>query len=152
MVDKLTTAEVDSLLDTLEERFSANMERHPEIKWENILEKIKKSPKHLEVLSEMEQTGGEPDIVGNKYIFMDCSTESPKGRRKLCYDRPALEARKKNKPESDVLTVAKEIGIELLTEEEYRYLQTYGQFDLKTSTWVATPENIRNLGGAIFCD
>jgi len=100
----------------------------------------------------MERTGGEPDVVGNTHMFMDCSAESPKGRRSTCYDREALEARKKNKPETDAMSMAAEMGIELLTEEDYRTLQTVGEFDLKSSSWVKTPDKIRKLGGAIFCD
>lgn len=140
------------LLDTLEERFNDNMHRHPGMIWDEIENRLVKQPDKLWSLNEMERTGGEPDVVGNDYIFIDCSQDSPTARRSLCYDRDALNARKKNPPKSDVKTIAKEMRIELLTEEDYRMLQEIEPFDLKTSTWVETPDNIRELGGAIFCD
>lgn len=152
MVRTLSEPEQERLLGHLEERFKQNMDRHPEMAWEAILERLTKQPETLFSLHEMERTGGEPDVVGNVYVFMDCSPETPKGRRSVCYDRPALEARKKYPPENDAQTLAREIGIELLTEEDYRNLQKYGEFDLKSSSWVKTPQNIRKLGGAIFCD
>lgn len=148
----LTTEDKESLLETLEERFKGNMHRHPTLKWEVLLEKLEEAPDKLWSVNEMERTGGEPDVVGDSYVFMDCSKESPKGRRSLCYDRSALEARKKNPPKNDIKTMASEMGVELLTEEEYRMLQTIEEFDLKTSTWIETPAKIRDLGGALFCD
>lgn len=152
MVEKLSDEEQNKLLSTLEGRFSKHMQRHPKMNWSEVQTKLLERPSSLWTLHEMERTGGEPDVVGNTYMFMDCSTESPKGRRNVCYDREALDARKKNKPETDAISMAKEMGIEILTEEEYRTLQTFGEFDLKSSSWVLTPENIRQLGGAIFCD
>lgn len=148
----LSDVEQETLLYDLEERFKENMDRHPEMSWAAVLEQLMDQPEILVALYRMENTGGQPDIIGDDYVFVDCAPESPKGRRKVCYDRPALEARKKYKPDNDAVTLAEEIGIELLTEEEYRTLQTYGEFDLKTSTWVKTPKDIRELGGAIFCD
>jgi hypothetical protein len=143
------------LLTTLKERFEENMARHKGINWANVEKRIEAAK--LWSLSEMERTGGEPDVVGfdkktGEYIFYDCSAESPKGRRSLCYDRQAWESRKEHKPESDAFTVAAAMGIELLTEEEYRKLQELGDFDLKTSSWIMTPADVRNLGGALFCD
>lgn len=152
MTHELSKEEQDVLLKILEERFTKHMERHPEVTWETVKEKLMTQPDKIWTLNEMERTGGEPDVVGHDVVFVDCAAESPKGRRSICYDRPALEARKKNKPENDAQTFAAEIGIEMLTEEEYRKLQTYGAFDLKTSSWVQTPPDIRNLGGAIYCD
>lgn len=146
--DETTT----ELLDTLEERFIDNMHRHPETTWDDIKNRLVKQPDKLWSLNEMERTGGEPDVVGNGYIFIDCSKDSPTARRSLCYDRDALEARKKHPPKSDVKTMAAEMQIELLTEEDYRMLQAIEPFDLKTSTWVETPDKIRKLGGAIYCD
>jgi hypothetical protein len=145
------------LLKTLKARFSGNMNRHPDIEWEKVLAKLEANPGKIWSLSGMERTGGEPDVVGydnntGEYVFMDCSAESPKGRRSLCYDREALESRKEFKPETSVVDMAAEMGVELLTEEQYRELQLLGSFDLKTSSWVKTPGKIRALGGAIFCD
>lgn len=145
------------LYKVLKNRFENNMPRHSNIKWDDVKSKLESNPKKLEVLNKMEQTGGEPDVIGynkksNEYIFIDCSAESPRGRRSLCYDRKALEARKEHKPKNSALDMAKEIGIEILTEDQYRKLQTLGEFDTKTSSWVKTPEPIRKLGGAIFCD
>lgn len=149
---KLAKKDKVILLERLKERFLNYKERHPKIEWEDVLKRLEKQPERLKALAEMEKTGGEPDIVGTDYIFIDCAPESPKGRRRVCYDRKALEERKKFKPENDAKTFAQEMGIELLTEEEYRDLQSYGEFDLKTSSWLETPEKIRELGGAIFGD
>lgn len=146
------SSEQDELIGVLRKRFEENMHRHPKTKWENVEEKILNQPNKLRSLLVMEETGGEPDIVGDTFIFIDCSTESPKGRRSYCYDREALNNRKKNKPENDVLTVASEIGVDVLTEEEYRSLQSIEEFDLKTSSWIKTPSEIRELNGALFCD
>jgi hypothetical protein len=131
--------------------------RHPGLAWDQIQAKLEANPEKLWSLSEMERTGGEPDIVGHdkktgEYIFYDCSSESPKGRRSLCYDREALDGRKENKPKDNAIDVAAAMGIELLTEQQYRELQTLGEFDTKTSSWIKTPSNIRKLGGALFCD
>lgn len=155
--NKLSQEEADQLLSTLKERFEKNMNRHKDIQWDKIQAKLEENPQKLWSLYEMEKTGGEPDLVGydknsNQYIFYDCSAESPKGRRSICYDREALESRKKNKPENSAMDMAEEMGIEILTEEEYRFLQELGEFDRKTSSWVKTPANIRKLGGALFCD
>lgn len=154
---KLSQEHADQLLITLKERFEKNMNRHKDIKWDDVEEKLKTKPDKLFSLNEMERTGGEPDLVTydnntDQYIFFDCSAESPRGRRSTCYDQEALESRKKNKPESSAMDMAEAMGIEILTEEEYRYLQGLGEFDTKTSSWVKTPANIRKLGGAIFCD
>jgi len=143
------------LLDTLKERFEKNMHLHKGVKWDNVAKRLDVNPQSLGTLAEMERTGGEPDVVSfgkNEIAFVDCSPESPKGRRSLCYDRAAWESRKEHKPASDAVTVAKEIGIEILTEDEYRELQMRGEFDLKTSSWVGTPSEVREKGGAIFCD
>lgn len=142
----------DQVLNILEERFLENMNRHPDQEWAMIEEKLRAQPSKIWTLSEMERTGGEPDVIGDDDVFMDCSAESPKGRRSVCYDRPGLEGRKKNKPDNDAETLAADIGIDLLTEEEYRYLQSFGAFDLKSSSWIQTPKRIRDLGGALFCD
>jgi len=152
MVNQLSADEQEELLKNLEERFLNHMERHPKMKWAGIKEQLLGQVEKIEVLAEMERTGGEPDVVGNEAVFVDCSAESPKGRRSVCYDQPALKSRKKNKPKDDAQTLADEIGIEILNEEEYRSLQEYGKFDLKSSSWVHTPDKIRKLGGAIFCD
>lgn len=151
-MNQLSSEQMNELIVILRNRFTENMHRHPTMKWENIEEKILNQPEKLFSLLAMEQTGGEPDIVGGEIVFIDCSTESPEGRRSYCYDREALDNRKKNKPKNDVLTVASKIGIELLTEEEYRHLQSFGEFDLKTSSWIKTPSKIRKLNGALFCD
>lgn len=153
----LSSKQIVELLTKLKIRFEKNMNRHKNIKWDNVLARLEKNNEKLWSLYEMERTGGEPDVISydkksNEYIFYDCSPESPAGRRSLCYDRKALDARKENKPKDSALDVGAYIGIELLTEEEYRELQKLGEFDLKTSSWVITPENIRKLGGAIFCD
>ena len=147
----------DDLLRTLMTRFEKHMERHPGLAWAPVQAKLEASPERLRSLDEMEQTGGEPDVVGydraaDQYAFFDCSAESPKGRRSLCYDREAQQARKEHQPQNNAIDVAAAMGIELLTEEQYRELQRLGEFDTKTSSWVATPEDIRSLGGALFCD
>ena len=145
------------LLKTLKARFEKNMNRHNDIEWNNVLTKLGNQPEKLWSLSEMERTGGEPDVVGfdkktGEYIFYDCSAESPKGRRNLCYDREALESRKEFKPKDTAMDMASSMGIEILTEEQYRELQKLGAFDTKTSSWLKTPSGIRKLGGAIFAD
>lgn len=145
------------LLSTLKTRFEKNKKLHKDFEWNKIKEKLEANPKKLWSLSEMERTGGEPDVVGydkktGEYIFYDCSAESPKERRSLCYDREALDSRKENKPRDSAIDMATAIGIELLTEEEYRNLQKLGEFDLKTSSWIKTTPDIRKLGGALFCD
>lgn len=154
---KLSTTERDDLLAVLEDRFEKNMDRHKGVEWAKVLAKLEASPEKLAVINEMEITGGEPDVVGHEkktgeYIFVDCSAESPKGRRSVCYDRAALDARKEHKPANSAIDLANAIGIEILTEEQYRELQKLGPFDLKTSSWIATPSEIRKLGGALFCD
>lgn len=155
--NKLTQDEIDKLLETLRTRFDKNMSRHEEIKWEAVEGKLQNSPDKLFSLFKMEETGGEPDIVDydfekDEYIFYDCSKESPKGRRSICYDQEALDKRKEHKPIDSAVNMAYNMGIELLDEVEYSYLQSLGDFDLKTSSWIKTPEKIRKLGGAIFCD
>ncbi|MEW8971409.1 MAG: DUF4256 domain-containing protein [Mesobacillus sp.] len=154
---ELTSEQQKELLGILIARFEKNMGRHEGLDWADVVAKIENNPDKLWSLNEMEATGGEPDVVGfdsetGEYIFYDCAAESPKGRRSVCYDREALESRKKHKPENSVMDMANAMGIELLTEEQYRELQELGKFDLKTSSWVQTPENIRKLGGALFCD
>ena len=145
------------LLGIFKARFSQHMNRHPGLEWEKVQAKLEANHDKLWSLHEMERTGGEPDVAGYdeqtaEYIFYDCSAESPQGRRSVCYDREALESRKKHKPEDSAIDMAAAMGIELLTEEEYRELQKLGDFDLKTSSWVRTPARIRELGGALFCD
>lgn len=145
------------LISELKTRFEKNINRHKGLEWTKVQARLDASPEKLWSLAEMERTGGEPDVVGfdkktGEYVFYDCSPESPKGRRSLCFDRAAWESRKEHKPESDAASVAAAIGVELLTEEQYRELQELGEFDLKTSSWVNTPDEIRRLGGAIFCD
>jgi hypothetical protein len=147
----------EELLKTLKARFEKNMNRHKDLAWAKVQARLDAAPDKLWSLNEMEKTGGEPDVVGQdkktgEFIFYDCSTESPKGRRSLCYDREALESRKENKPANSATDMAAAMGIELLTEEQYRELQKLGEFDTKTSSWVKTPSNIRKLGGAVFCD
>jgi hypothetical protein len=154
---ELSSEQRENLLNVLKARFEKNMDRHKSIDWVNVQAKLEANVEKLWPLNEMERTGGEPDVVGydkktGEYIFYDCSMESPKGRRSLCYDREALEARKEFKPENSAIDMAASMGIELLPEEEYRELQKLGNFDLKTSSWVKTPADIRKLGGAIFCD
>ena len=153
----LSPAQREELLGVLKARFEKNMGRHKGLDWSKVQAKLEANTEKLWSLNEMERTGGEPDVVGHdkktgKYIFYDCSAESPKGRRSVCYDREALEARKENKPKDSAINVARAIGIELLTEDQYRELQKLGEFDLKTSSWVQTPSEIRKLGGALFCD
>lgn len=148
---------MDELYKLLKERFDANMIRHEGVKWDDIMVRITDNSKVLTALKAMESTSGEPDVVVFKsnpsdLYFVDCSKESPAGRRSLCYDREALEKRKNNKPDGNAIDAADEMGIRILTDTEYRYLQTLGTFDTKTSSWVLTPEPIRKLGGAIFCD
>lgn len=145
------------LLNELKTRFGKNMNRHKGLEWEKVQAKLEANTEKLWSLSEMERTGGEPDVVAfdkkaGEYIFYDCSAESPKGRRSFCYDHEALDSRKEHKPENSAVNMAAAMGIELLTEEEYRELQKLGEFDLKTSSWVKTPNDVRRLGGAIFCD
>jgi hypothetical protein len=148
----------EELIGNLKARFEKNMNRHSGIEWANVLEKLENAPAgKLLSLIEMERTGGEPDVVSHdpatgEYVFYDCSAESPKGRRSICYDHEALESRKEFKPENSAINMAAEMGIEVLTEEQYRQLQQLGNFDTKTSSWVKTPEAIRKHGGAIFCD
>lgn len=154
---ELSPEQREVLLGTLKARFEKNMNRHKGLEWAQVQAKLEANTEKLWSLNEMEGTGGEPDVVGldkerGEYIFYDCAAESPKGRRSVCYDREALEARKKHKPENSAMDLAADMGIELLTEEQYRELQELGNFDLKTSSWVQTPANIRKLGGAIFCD
>lgn len=154
---ELTPEQQEGLLRILEGRFIKYMNRHEGMEWAEIREKLEANPEKLWSLHEMERTGGEPDVVGydvekDEYIFYDCSAESPKGRRSLCYDREALEARKKHKPENSAVDVAAAMGIEILTEDQYRELQKLERFDQKTSSWVQTPADIRKLGGALFCD
>lgn len=145
------------LLNTLRTRFEKNTKRHKGLDWAKVQAKLETNPDKLRALDEMEQSGGEPDVVWldkntNAYVFVDCSEESPKGRRSICYDHEALNARKENKPKNSAVGMAEDMGIELLSEEEYRKLQTLGEFDLKTSSWVKTPSEIRQLKGALFCD
>jgi Protein of unknown function (DUF4256) len=147
----------EELLRTLKARFEKNMNRHEGLEWAKVQAKLEANPEKLWSLNEMERTGGEPDVVGydkktGEFIFCDCSAESPKGRRSVCYDREALESRKEHKPENSAIDMAAAMGIELLTEEQYRELQKLGNFDMKTSSWVKTPSDIRKLGGALFCD
>ena len=147
----------DALLEVLKIRFEKNAHRHKGVAWAAVQARLGKSQNTVRSLAEMERTGGEPDVVGQdkktgEYTFVDCSAESPAGRRSLCYDREALQSRKENRPEGSALDMAASMGIELLTEDQYRALQELGEFDLKTSSWVKTPSEIRNLGGALFCD
>jgi uncharacterized protein DUF4256 len=154
----LSPGQREELLRTLKSRFEKNMNRHKGLEWAHVQAKLKAHAEKLWSLNEMERTGGEPDVISShdkktgEYIFCDCSAESPKGRRNVCYDREALDSRKEHKPEDNALDMAAAMGIELLTEEQYRELQKLGNFDTKTSSWVKTPSNIRKLGGALFCD
>ena len=153
----LSSKQREDLLKALKSRFEKNMNRHNGLDWPKVQSRLEGNPEKLWSLSEMERTGGEPDIVGydrktGEYIFYDCAADSPSGRRSLCYDREALDSRKANKPKGNAVEMAAAMGIELLTEEEYRELQQLGDFDTKTSSWVKTPLNVRKLGGAIFCD
>ncbi len=147
----------EELLKSLKDRFEKNMNRHKSLKWSEVQAKLETNPEKLWSLNEMERTYGEPDTIGNdnktgEYIFYDCSEDSPKGRRSFCYDRKGLESRKENKPENNAVDMASDMGIEILTEEQYRELQKLGNFDTKTSSWIKTPDDIRKLGGAIFAD
>lgn len=153
----LSKSQLDRLLQILEGRFEGHMSRHKGIQWADVHAKLRLAGPKLWSLYEMERTGGEPDVIGHErktgeFVFCDCSAESPAGRRSLCYDRRALESRKEHKPKGSALEAASAMGIELLTEEQYRELQQLGSFDLKTSSWVQTPADIRRLGGALFCD
>jgi hypothetical protein len=153
----LSSGQREELFRALKARFEKNMHRHQGLEWAQVQAKLEAHAEKLWSLSEMERTGGEPDVVGHdkktgEYIFYDCTAESPKDRRSLCYDREALESRKENKPANNAMDVASAMGIELLTEEQYRALQKLGNFDTKTSSWVQTPSAIRKLGGALFCD
>jgi hypothetical protein len=153
----MNTRQRDELLEVLSTRFAKHARRHTGIEWTQVQARLTKNPGKLRSLAEMERTGGEPDVVGHdkktdEYLFVDCSAESPAGRRSLCYDPEALKSRKENRPEGSAIDTAESIGIELLTEEQYRALQELGEFDLKTSSWVKTPPGIRRLGGALFCD
>jgi hypothetical protein len=157
MKKKLSAEQHNALLATLKTRFEKNKNRHKNIEWNKVQTKLDTNIDKLWSLNEMEETGGEPDVVGydkqtDEYIFYDCSAESPKGRRSLCYDREALNSRKEFKPKDSVIDMAANMGIELLNEEQYRALQQLGEFDTKTSSWVETPVEIRKLGGAVFCD
>jgi len=154
---KLSSKQSEELLRVLKTRFEKNKNRHKGFEWIKVEARLEGDTKKLWSLNEMERTGGEPDVVGQdkkrgEYIFYDCSEESPKGRRSLCYDREALESRKEHKPKNSAIDLASAMGIEILTEDQYRELQKLGNFDLKTSSWVKTPDSIRKLGGAIFCD
>jgi hypothetical protein len=154
---KLSPQQSEQLLKALKARFEKNMDRHKGLEWAKVRAKLEAHPDKLWSLNEMERTGGEPDVVGHdkktgEYIFYDCAAESPKGRRSVCYDQEALKARKEHKPDDSAMNMAAAMGIELLTEEEYRKLQTIEEFDTKTSSWVNTPSGIRKLGGALFCD
>jgi len=153
----LSKRQHEEILENLKARFEKNLGRHKGLDWAGVQAKLEASAEKLWSLSEMEKTGGEPDVVGQdkktgEYIFYDCSADTPKGRRSICYDRAALDSRKEHKPKSSAMEMAAAMGIEMLTEEEYRGLQRLGEFDLKTSSWVKTPANIRKLGGALFCD
>lgn len=153
----LSAKEREELLETLQERFQKNMNRHKGLDWSDVQAKLEDDPAKLWSLSEMESSGGEPDVIGydkkkREFIFVDCSPETPKGRTSVCYDRNGLESRKEHKPKNNAVDMASSMGIEILTEEQYRRLQKLGEFDTKTSSWVETPADIRKLGGALFCD
>lgn len=154
---ELTSKQREELLSALQARFEKNMNRHKSLDWAKVRAKLEANPEKLWSLNEMETTGGEPDVVSRDkktgdYIFYDCAAESPKGRRSICYDREALNSRKEHKPKDSAMDMAAAMGVELLTEEQYRGLQKLGEFDLKTSSWIMTPPDIRKLGGALFCD
>ena len=154
---RLSETEAEEIIQTLKRRFEKNMNRHKGISWEDVAKKLESKPEKLWSLFKMEETGGEPDLTGKdkktgEYIFIDCAAESPRGRRSICYDREALNARKEHKPANSAMDLAAEMNTEILTEEQYRELQELGEFDLKTSSWIKTPEPIRRLGGALFCD
>jgi len=156
-IKKVTTEQQKQLILLLKNRFERNMQRHKDIKWSQLQTILEANPEKLWSLHEMERTGGEPDVVSfdkttGKYSFYDCSVESPIGRRSVCYDREGQDSRKENKPENNAMDMASSMGIEILTEDQYRILQSYGNFDTKTSSWIKTPEEIRTLGGAIFAD
>jgi hypothetical protein len=156
-VSRLPDKEPEKLIGALQARFGLHLNRHKGIDWEKVRDKLEANPEKISALNEMEATGGEPDVIGydernQEIIFCDCSPESPAGRRSLCYDRAALDSRKENKPGGSAVEMAASMGVDLLTEEQYRALQELGEFDLKTSSWVKTPDAIRKLGGAIFCD
>lgn len=153
----LSAADRDALLETLKARFEKNVSRHEGVQWDDVQAKLERSAAKLWSLHEMERTGGEPDVVGydkkaGEYLFYDCSAESPKGRRSICYDDAALKSRKEHKPADSAVNMAEAMGVELLTEAQYRELQELGEFDLKTSSWIETPAKVRKLGGALFCD
>jgi len=157
MKKKLSSEQREELLNVLKARFEKNMNRHKGLEWANVLAKLEANQEKLWSLNEMERTGGEPDVVcydkkTGEFSFYDCSAESPKGRRSFCYDHEALEARKEHKPENSATQMAVDMGIDILTEEQYRELQKLGKLDTKTSSWIKTPDDIRKLGGAIFCD
>lgn len=157
MKDILSPEQSEQLLATLKARFEKNMNWHIGLVWEDIQAKLVANPDKIWILDRMEETGGEPDVVGfdekaGAYLFFDCAAESPKGRRSLCYDAEALAARKEHKPANSAINLANEMGIEVLNEDQYRYLQQFGKFDTKTSSWIKTPDEIRKLGGALFCD
>lgn len=157
MKNNLSAKQSQELLSLLKDRFEKNMKRHKGLQWEAIQEKLKSHPEKLWSLNEMEISGGEPDVIGidkktDEYVFCDCSPESPKGRRSICYDYEALQSRKEHKPKNNAIDLASSMGIEILSESEYRELQKLGEFDLKTSSWIKTPAEIRELGGALFCD
>ena len=153
----LSTEQQEELLKNLKARFEKNMNRHKGLEWSKVQSKLEANTQKLWSLNEMESTGGEPDVLGfdnksGEYIFYDCSVETPKGRRSICYDREALESRKEHKPKDNAMDMAAAMGIEVLTEEQYRELQKFGNFDTKTSSWIQTPADIRKRGGALFCD
>jgi hypothetical protein len=153
----LSNKQREELLKTLQARFEKNMNRHPGLAWAKVQAKLEADAKKMSSLNEMERTGGEPDVIGHdqntgEFIFYDCSADSPKGRRSLCYDRAALDSRREHKPADSALDMASAMGIDVLTEQQYRELQKLGEFDAKTSSWVKTPSEIRKLGGALFCD
>ncbi|GAB2780674.1 DUF4256 domain-containing protein [Rhabdobacter roseus] len=154
---ELSAQQREDLLRVLKARFEKNTDRHPGLQWADVQARLEANPEKLWTLDDMEETGGEPDVIGydeatSEYLFCDCSPESPKGRRSICYDHQALESRKEHKPANSALGMAAEMGVELLTEEQYRALQQLGKFDTKTSSWIKTPDDIRKLGGALFCD